>query len=772
MSDYNKYQTRTSFVDANSIIQYTINTFIVSGVVACESDPNSPSVLAIPLKINGNWVGLLKDNVDPSLLVENTLTISNLKNPSVFNTYTVSLVVYTNLSTDAQEAFSTPITITSPAFALTTIAYSTWALDTSLVEFKFNAPIALSKGNRKLINYYDQFTKMKFSFKLKSTTTLNSYQYDLGYSSNTVTNKYIPCWAGGDLATYSGGLQCQLFFGKNSGTITITDLITVVVSNYKALAYKDIVSVSLMLLYSDSATASAKATASLINIVSNEEFIINELEVTLGTTYTTAPAAFGTLTVAATPLEVQAKMTATVTLSLPAGLASDNPAIMIKVPPLWVFSTSIFAPTTVFLNSVQLFTGKFYFNSANNILYVTPKDNFAAGTYTIQIVDLKGPEGASPTNNFVVTYMASANKVSQSTVNAGAITCFTIPTVTVSTDLPKYDARGATYFFRWTSSKDYQKPVITISMPTGVTQYLFTATQKCNLYIGGVLQREDVSPYMQVCLFSIGTNTFTMTLSANIPAGTDIMVALRYVDHPLTNPATAASLTVQTRLYNADTGATTSYNTECNSAIMITSANVFTSGVFTTGVISLDKIWFSSMHADQKNLLYFDFSVDSFLPKGTILEFELPLDFSRVAFKVAPYCFLRGVNKMVSLCAVSESITYKAIYLTLYVDFKPNVPMRLSFFGLSTFIKPTYDDITDNTITPFKIYAKYNSVTLAKTVAASNLRIYGTLSKPSFTIAASETLPTPSVIVDPINEAERALYNFTVNFIQLAQLFR
>lgn len=722
------YQTRTNWVDANGITQYTINTFTVSGVVACESDENSPSVLSIPLKVNGNWVGLLKDNVDPSLLVENILTISNLKNPKVFNTYTVSLVVYTNQATDAQEAYSTPITITSPAFSLTTTVYSTWALDTSLTEFKFNAPIALAKGNRKMTNYYDQFTKLVFTFKLKSTATLDSFVYDLGYTSSTVTNKYIPCWAGGDLATYSGGLQCQLFFGKNSGTISITDLITVVVSNYKALEANDIVSVSFMFRYSNSATASAKATASLVNIVSNEEFIINQLEVTLGTTFTAAPVAFTTLTAAATPLEVQAKMTATLTMSLPAGLASNNPAIMVKLPSLWVFSTSIFAPTTVFLNGVQLFTGKFYFNSMNNALFITPKDDFAAGTYTLLLVDLKGPDGEKATNNFVVTYFASANKVTEGTVNAGAIACFTIPTVTVSTDLPKYDARGATYFFSWRSSKDYQKPVFTITMPTGVTQYLFTTVQECNLYIGGVLQREDISPYQQTCVFSAGTPTFTMTLNANITAGTDIKIALRYVDHPLADPATAASLVVQTRLYDSDTGATTSYNAECNSAIMITSTNVFTSGVFSAGVISLNNIWMSTLHANQSNLMYFDFMIDSFLPKGTVLEFELPLDFNRVSSRVTPYCFLNGVNKMVSLCEVSESVVYKAIYLTMYVDFQPNLPMRLSFFGHSTFLKPSYNDATDNTITPFRIYAKYNSVILAQTTAAKSHRIYGLLS--------------------------------------------
>ena len=493
IKDLNTYQTRTSYIDANGIIQQVINTFTVSGTVTCDPDPNSPSVLSIPLKINGNWVGLMMDNPDPSLAVSNVLTISNLKNPSVFNTYTVSLVVYTGSSTTALETYSKNIPISPPTFTLTSTVYSTYALDSSLMEFKFNAPVAMAKGNRALTNFYDQFTKIIIKFPLMSTATLVQFPYDLGYTSITATQKYIPCWPGGDLATFSGGLQCQMYYGKNSGTITTADMITIVITNYKSLKVNDIVSVSMMLKYSDIATTTATATGSVVNIVSNEEFTIGQSTPALGTTFNGAPAAFGTLTATATPLEVQAQMTATLQFTLPALLAINNPAIMVKVPPTWEFSTSIFAPTTVFLNGVQLFTGKFYFNSFNKVLYVTPKDNYPAGTYTLTLVNIKGPPGEVLSNTFTVTYLSSSNKVNEGTTAPLAITCYPISALTASTDVPKFSAKGTTYFFSWTNNKDYQKPVITISMPTGVAEYLFSTVQECDLYIGGVRKSRSSS---------------------------------------------------------------------------------------------------------------------------------------------------------------------------------------------------------------------------------------------------------------------------------------
>jgi hypothetical protein len=473
-------------VDANGIIQYVINTFTVSGTVSCDPDPNSPSVLSIPLKINGIWVGLTIDNPDPSLLVSNVLTISNLKNPSVFNTYTVSLVVYTSASTSALETFSQNIPISAPSFILTKTIYSTYSLDYSLVEFKFNAPVAMAKGNRQLTNFYDQFTKIVFKFPQMSTATLAAFPYDLGYVSTTASRKYIPCWAGGDLATFAGGLQCQMIYGKSTGTLTTSDYITVVVTNYKSLKANDIVSVSLMLKYSDIATPTATAIGSVVNIVSNEEFTIGQSTIPLGTTYNGAPVAFGTLTVTATPLEVQAQMTATLTFTLPAGLAINNPAVMVKIPPAWEFSTSIFAPTTVFLNGVQLFTGKFYFNSYNKVLYVTPKDDFAAGTFILNLVNIKGPPGQVAVNTFTVTYLSANNKVTESTTAPLAIACFPLAALAVSTDVPKYSAKGATYFFAWTAAKNYQKPKIVINLPVGPVEYLFTGVEQCDLYINGV----------------------------------------------------------------------------------------------------------------------------------------------------------------------------------------------------------------------------------------------------------------------------------------------
>lgn len=243
------------------------------------------------------------------------------------------------------------------------------------------------------------------------------------------------------------------------------------------------------------------------------------------------------------------------------------------------------------------------------------------------------------------------------------------------------------------------------------------SVRNCNL-----VQRSDISSYQQVCNFAISSPIFTMTLNKDISAGTIIKVALRYVDHPSTAPATSGSLMVQSRITNPDTGVTTAYNVECANSVAITATNVFTSGTFVSGVIILDNVWMSLMHPSQNNLLFFDFKVDTFLPKATRLRFQLPTDFTKVAFQTIPYCSLSGQNKLISFCEPDEG--NMAIFLTLHVDFTPNVPLRLSFFGPSNFLKPSYDESSDNTITGFAITAVYSSQVLAQTSAPKSLRIY------------------------------------------------
>jgi hypothetical protein len=246
-----------------------------------------------------------------------------------------------------------------------------------------------------------------------------------------------------------------------------------------------------------------------------------------------------------------------------------------------------------------------------------------------------------------------------------------------------------------------------------------------------IVQRSDISPYQQVCTFFLGTPVFEMALNKDIPTGTIVKVALRYVDHPAVDPVAPGSVTIQSRITDSDTGITTSYNVECAASVTLTSTNVFTAGAFVAGVVTLDKVWMSLMHPNQNILLYFDFKVDTFLPKGTRLNFQLPTDFTKVAFQTIPFCSLSGSNKLISYCEPDEGT--KAIYLTLHVDFLPNVPMRLSFFGPSNFLKPTYDEVLDNTIVGFSISAVYNAQTLAQTAAPQSLRIFDQVGTQFFT---------------------------------------
>ena len=723
------YQTRTSTVNSDGIIEFTINTFTIDEIIPCETDENSPSVLKIPLKANGNWVGLMTPNPDPSLLVENTLTVSNLKNPTIAANYPVSLVVYTQQSADALETYSLVVPVSSPPFTITTTSYNNLAASANLLEFKFNAPIDLPKANRGLGNFYDEFTRIDFIFPLKlaGPPVADHYLFNLGYASSSSAYTYIPCWASDDLAVYGGGLKCQLTFGKSSGTITTADAAVISVSNYKPLKANDRVSISFMVSNAVASTATSYSIkASLVNIVTNEEFVIGQLTQTIPKTDASPAVAFPAFTLTSSSSEVQATLDIDINLSLGAtsAAATDLPAFRIAIPASWEFSTSIFEPTEVYLDGVQLFTEKFYFNSYLKLLFVTPKDVVAAGVHTLKLSKLIGPPGGlTGTFDFKVAFYKSQLPVYSTTYSIPAATnflCFPVPAggLAVSSDIPKLEATGASYIFTWTASKLYTRPKIYITMPAGVAEYLFGAagTHKCLLKVNGVEQREDISPYAQVCTFSPGTPNFDMVLAKDIPKGAVVTVSLRYISHPTVAPAPTGALTVASRVVDPYTLVETEYKTEC-SAFTLTNTNVFTAGVFAPSDILIKKLWGTPLNSKENMTLFFDFEVKSFLPRGTLLDFQLPNDFFKLTQAATPRCYLRGKNKMLKSCAVNEVIGDMRIKMALMDDFLPNLPITLEFFGHANFDKIGFSAV-NNKIGPFSAKATYNSKVLAQTPAA------------------------------------------------------
>lgn len=689
-------------------------------------------MLVIPLVDAGNNVGLMLPGAQGNrFFEENILTISNLKNPSVFNTYAVSLVVYSDQSTSALETYTKSVAITSPPFSLTSNFFSYYSNEWTLVEFSFSAPIALEKGNRVLTNFYDQFTVLRFRFFLATAAPNPMFDRFLGYTSTTASSNLIPCWASGDLNTYNPGLNCTITYGP--GSATTTDTATITVNNYKALNFGDSVIVQFMVKYAVYVAApvvNPTISGSIVSIQTNEEFPIGTISQSLTPATNTAGGAFTTLTATASVLEVQATTTLTFTMNLPASAISVPTALMIKLPSNWAFSTSIFAPTTVFFDSVQLFTGKFYYNSYAKILYITPRDAVTAGTHTVQIVGLIAPLGASAANSFEVSYYVNRAQTLIGNVDVGAISCFPMPTITVTSQIPNYGAKGASYFFKWTSAKYYSVPTIQITFPS-VAEYTFVAggPYDCDLYINNELQRKDISPYAQVCTYSVGSSTFQMKLSKDVPIGTTIMVAIRYVNHPASNPG-AVNVQIFSSTTDANTLVTTTAVTSCAAAVTLDNTNVFTNGAFVPGVIDFTTLWSTNIIAEQEILMYFDFTLKSFLPKGTNLEIYFPpSSFVSVALRINPRCYLIGKQKHLSVCTTFEDALIKKIIMTLADDFPANTPLTLEYFGRSFYTKPTYDPVTDNTIGPFSISATYGATTIATSNVITTWRIYDKISK-------------------------------------------
>ena len=101
------------------------------------------------------------------LKVQNKITISNLKNPSVYGSYNIDAIVYNSLDpkpTTAKSKKRETLTITAPTFVATGTVVSAKTDQYTLFELKFDAPLDLKRANRDLTNYYDQFSHIYLKF--------------------------------------------------------------------------------------------------------------------------------------------------------------------------------------------------------------------------------------------------------------------------------------------------------------------------------------------------------------------------------------------------------------------------------------------------------------------------------------------------------------------------------------------------------------------------------------------------------------------------------
>lgn len=157
MLDKQLHQWLSSFYNSEGILVFVTNTNLVEEFLDCAADPDNDSVLTIPLKLGDIQYPLILHTAG-TLVEENILTITNLKNPSVFGTYDVELLVYVNGNTEPEEKKRVSITITAPPFTADLISYVKNRGMDNLLEIKFDAPLELPKANRGLTNYYDEFS--------------------------------------------------------------------------------------------------------------------------------------------------------------------------------------------------------------------------------------------------------------------------------------------------------------------------------------------------------------------------------------------------------------------------------------------------------------------------------------------------------------------------------------------------------------------------------------------------------------------------------------
>lgn len=404
------HQYEESSVNADGITETNTKEYIEEFFVPCGPDPNSAAVLRAPLQIGDRWLTLRKRPISGGLANENILTITNLKNPSVFGTYEVDILTSKATAEDSTlEKVRESLVIAPPSITVNADTYSKASGGNSLIEIRFVAPLVLDKANRGVNNYYDTFTKIKLKF-MQKTGADDSWDPKLGY--NIPELSFLPCWATGDLKTYRGGLKCQLKFGNLVAPYTTADFATLTISNYKKMEVGGRFSVDLLANYPTVAANPPEILVEIIKIVANEEFTVSSTKVGLVTRDTAVGGALAGYTVTLSDKEVQKNCDLTIKFNTGTNYDQSNGAsILVGLPDLWELSQNRYLPPSLFLDGTQIFSNKFYYDLFKREIFIATKDAFSSGAHTLLIKNIMGPVGATTTNNFVTTMIANKVRV-------------------------------------------------------------------------------------------------------------------------------------------------------------------------------------------------------------------------------------------------------------------------------------------------------------------------------------------------------------------------
>ena len=751
------YESFYQYEDGFDIIDVTQADY-----VECGLNPFSANVLDISLESLGTYIPLLKQDPNKTYLdVYNKITITNLRNPIVSDSYDIEMIVL-NEDEIATEKYILTTSITPPSSAVTMLFESMVRNEFSRLTVNFESPLELNPSNRTPSNYYSSFSSIRLKFRQYVNPDI-LWPFDLGYT-NISDRGTFDCSASKDLSAYPQGLKCRLYKGRNPSLYTLAnnDFVTVAIENYKTILKSNTVEFSLYVKTPDTG---------VISPVHFEIYTIERGVEQLILTQTVNPASFNdkgavpvldSFSAVAANLEPDSLSNVQISFTTITGITIANqPYIVIYLPVGWTVTSEYLSNTRVFINGLQIFRPNYQYDSYSNAIHIKLSNDLPADAHVINLTNLVTEKGETANNLIKVALYENQVIINESEVDLGAIGCKTITTVNMSTNLIYSDMKGATYEFSWTNSRDYNNTVVEIEFPP--SYYTFDTGKQYEVNISLNDKTLDKSKFS----VTVNLNGFQIDLGSSlgnhsVSSGTNIKIRTHDIENP------SIIVTAENFAVNVYSSTFSPLNGSYSKKLECASFQMPSNFMSITAPNNRYTAKIKDIHTIPSNAgfpITFSAVLDiaNFLPKGTFIHLYLSSRFSIVRTNLEIECYgIEGLS-LIKSCSTQVNGAENYIRIETAEDYTNEGDIEIKFIGFS--VLAMSDDVIIEYFNDFYLETVFDGeiINTSNATMQNEIALYSA----DYTSNYSSDI---TLDISPLNEAEIATYSFRVDFTSVGAI--
>ncbi|KAL4482744.1 hypothetical protein ABPG73_021404 [Tetrahymena malaccensis] len=688
--------------------------------------------------LQGGLIKVAVSSVTLNVATVQTLTISNLANPSIPDNYNIRANIY---FTDTNGkiyiyTFNTVFTIVStPLSSPATYTLSTQQQQSTMLFFVFAFKNSLPSGVKTLADPFSQFSFIDIIVSGASNS----------YGLNTIPDlSVIDCISLPLTGTDAPGLtnapgyqiQCSIFQNLIAGSIVIR------VQNYDQLqSIQTSQNRKIKIGVPVTQAVSGDTPQYQIKIYISTNKIVRLYQSLLATNITPVPTGSGlpaatSITSTPNPPDMQTSYQSKVSLTgFPGQATGTYNGIFFQLAPGYTFDVTI-QQISVGGVSYTYLTDFFYLARINYILIIT-KSALPSGTMDIIIQNIISPNYSYATNVNNLYVSTNSQYVAVYTVKFNT-QVLTDPTLALSIDYATPLILWAKYTFTFTVNMPNVN-ILEFSFPAQYSIALNDAYLQAINFVN--IQNQSVNKLIQVSTPS--ANLVQISQFSVIDPTKTVSITLTAIANPA---ASTYQITVTQRQAN---GAGLLY------AIRQTQVNAVISGAaFTPEVINFQPNSISALPNNFKNsgIYIFQFKTTLLIPQGSIITITFPTDYIQLYQKQLSFIQCQERNSIIYISNCVYATGTQQIQMTTYADSNPSLNVILEYYGLV--LNP--QTLSSN----FNMQINYKSTLVFST---------GTQVQP---VISSAALPLASSSLNyyPQNEGERAYYEFTIQFSTVTAL--